>query len=319
MVLVLSSSTQILRMKYHSDASLSILIVILLVQHQLPFTIASCLDLSYCNGHGKCVGNVCSCYAGWGASTDITLYRAPDCSARVCPAGKSWADVPTGNHQAHALTECSSRGICDRTTGTCKCTPNFAGPACERMPCPNDCSGHGQCLSMKNLALMYNTLPLAATFTTYDVNITSNGRTSTGWDAEKIFGCHCDSSWRVGFGPGETQEAEWFGPDCSLRHCPSGDDPSTAFNETDCSYRTQRLDNDARNRVNGTAGNLCHVDCANRGVCDYTQGICKCFVGYQSLSCAQSSAYFVEPTGDMGPVITDDGIFTHLQAPVVPP
>ena len=30
---------------------------------------------------------------------------------------------------------------------------------------------------------------------------------------------------QVGLGSGETQEAEYFGADCSLLHCPSGDDP----------------------------------------------------------------------------------------------
>ena len=37
------------------------------------------------------------------------------------------------------------------------------------------------------------------------------------WDEDKIFGCVCESSWSVGLGSGETQEPEWFGPDCSLR------------------------------------------------------------------------------------------------------
>lgn len=54
------------------------------------------------------------------------------------------------------------------------------------------------------------------------------------WDEEMIYGCVCDSSWEVGLGFGQTQEPEWFGPDCSLRHCPSGDDPSTVDDETDC-------------------------------------------------------------------------------------
>lgn len=54
------------------------------------------------------------------------------------------------------------------------------------------------------------------------------------WDEEMIYGCVCDSSWEVGLGSGQTQEPEWFGPDCSLRHCPSGDDPSTTVDETDC-------------------------------------------------------------------------------------
>lgn len=30
------------------------------------------------------------------------------------------------------------------------------------------------------------------------------------------FGCVCDSSWAVGLGNGETQQSEWFGPDCSM-------------------------------------------------------------------------------------------------------
>lgn len=33
------------------------------------------------------------------------------------------------------------------------------------------------------------------------------------WDSDKVFGCNCD--------------AGFFGPDCSLRHCPTGDDPLT--------------------------------------------------------------------------------------------
>lgn len=57
---------------------------------------------------------------------------------------------------------------------------------------------------------------------------------SVTWDEEMIYGCVCDSAWEVGLGAGQTQEPEWFGPDCSLRHCPSGDDPSTDADETDC-------------------------------------------------------------------------------------
>lgn len=40
-------------------------------------------------------------------------------------------------------------------------------------------------------------------------------QSTTTWDEEKIFGCHCDSSWAVGLGSGETQAPEWFGYDCS--------------------------------------------------------------------------------------------------------
>lgn len=37
------------------------------------------------------------------------------------------------------------------------------------------------------------------------------------WDEDKVYGCVCDSSWSVGLREEETQEPEWFGPDCSRR------------------------------------------------------------------------------------------------------
>ena len=90
--------------------------------------------------------------------------------------------------------------------------------------------------------------------------------------------------WDVGLGSGETQEPEWFGPDCSLRHCPSGDDPETTDDETDC----EGVMADG-SRGNGTSGNLCQVDCSNRGLCDYRTGVCKCFNGYYEEDCASTS------------------------------
>ena len=47
------------------------------------------------------------------------------------------------------------------------------------------------------------------------------------WDAYSNHGCLCDSAWKVGLAANETQEPEWFGPNCVRRHCPSGDDPVT--------------------------------------------------------------------------------------------
>jgi hypothetical protein len=51
--------------------------------------LSSCVSLNFCNGHGKCnIYDKCECYAGWGAITDITMYKSLDCSTRTCPAGK---------------------------------------------------------------------------------------------------------------------------------------------------------------------------------------------------------------------------------------
>jgi hypothetical protein len=94
----------------------------------------------------------------------------------------------------------------------------------------------------------------------------------------------------VGLAAGERQVPEWFGPDCSLRRCPSNDDPVTTINvnapyealvETDCGGKSMPGVNGV-----GATGNLCHVDCSNRGICDYRSGNCKCFNGHHGLDCS---------------------------------
>ena len=98
-----------------------------------------------------------------------------------------------------------------------------------------------------------------------------------------IYGCVCDSSWPVGLGSGQVQQAEWFGPDCSLRHCPSGDDPRTPLvDETTCFNITA-----PGSLYRGQPGNICQVDCSNRGLCDYSSGVCNCFYGYKNINCAE--------------------------------
>lgn len=123
---------------------------------------SDCAMLNNCNGHGLCqeATSSCACFEGYGASTDVTYYRAPDCSARSCPTGKAWGDVPLSSTVAHQLSECSNRGKCNRVSGECECFPGFTGAACHRNKCPNDCSGHGVCVSMKQMARMSNALPL---------------------------------------------------------------------------------------------------------------------------------------------------------------
>eukprot|EP00586_Coscinodiscus_wailesii_P010191 CAMPEP_0172492674 /NCGR_PEP_ID=MMETSP1066-20121228/23905_1 /TAXON_ID=671091 /ORGANISM="Coscinodiscus wailesii, Strain CCMP2513" /LENGTH=169 /DNA_ID=CAMNT_0013262439 /DNA_START=465 /DNA_END=973 /DNA_ORIENTATION=+ len=100
------------------------------------------------------------------------------------------------------------------------------------------------------------------------------------WDGERIFSCVCDSSWSVGLGSGERQEAEWFGPDCSLRRCPSGDNPDTPVDETDCSGVMAR-----GGRGTGSAGNICHHDCSGRGTCNHVNGTCDCFADFYGVAC----------------------------------
>ena len=138
---------------------------------------------------------------------------------------------------------------------------------------------------------------------------------STTWDESKIFGCVCDSTWTVGFGVGETQQTQWFGADCAQRHCPSGDDPRTPADETSCAYYANNgatwmgiVGSDGLKYPpgatlpagvtvatpatgtpgvdQGVPGNLCFVECANRGTCDYATGTCACQAGYAGANCA---------------------------------
>lgn len=302
-----------------------------------------------CSGHGICSNSpnfICECDEGWGHSGDIADFKSADCSLRICPAGRRWFDIPTSATAAHVLKECSGNGICQRDLGECLCFTPWTGAACDRLKCPGTCSGHGVCMSMREYALQDDGLPLTNTPGSY------SGLDDSTWDANLVFGCHCDSSWAVGLGNGETQVPEYYGPACELRRCPSGDDPMTPRIETDCENKndngliTACSDNnyytnasctsvgywcDAVNTCYtgsscsggtlaggrevskaiceaaagswdntefGASGNLCHVECSNRGICDAASGTCKCFVGFIGNNCGIQSVYGFGATAD---------------------
>jgi len=167
-----------------------------------------------CAGHGTCAGYpsyACACFEGWQGG-------AGDCSRRSCPMGLAWFDAPSAPNTAHAPAECSNKGTCLRGSGRCACQEGFEGEACERMACPGsgggggggaaglECSGHGQCLSMAQLALQAADALGDPAPTTYGAD-PNNALT---WDAKKVRGCACDAGWR--------------GYDCSERACPLGND-----------------------------------------------------------------------------------------------
>ena len=161
---------------------------------------------------------------------------------------------------------------------------------------------------MWGLAMIDEALPLTHQENRSYMHYASGANPAT-WDAERIYGCVCDSSWKVGLEANETQEPEWFDPICSRRavsvclvallgsamrpslgtqpprqrrklHCPTGDDPMTRRDETDCSNVTA-----AGGRGVGKPGNKCHVDCSNRGFCNHETGTCACFQGFHGPNC----------------------------------
>jgi hypothetical protein len=247
-----------------------------------------------CNGNGVCnyCTRHCDCNDGYGSVFDRLFSVAddfqPDCSSKVCPKGPAIGlllrfgnnslfniSIDAVSNTTHSLIECSNSGKCDRSTGTCRCNPGFTGAACNRLACPGHpmCSGRGRCLTMRRLARNPAALPLT---------LSSYGYThANSWDANFGQACVCDSSWEVGLGPGQVQLSEFFGNACELRRCPSGDDPDTLWvDETNCTAKAQTGGTDL-----GLPGNKCHVDCSNRGLCNYQTGLCSCFPGYGGHNC----------------------------------
>lgn len=144
-----------------------------------------------CNNKGTCTPyGTCQCYKGW---------EGVRCTKRSCPTGASIADIARSSDNAHSPAVCSGQGMCDHSTGQCLCSPGFEGYNCGKFSCPNQCSGNGQCISLRT----------AATF--YDGNLFNRTTTYDQWDADIIHGCKCDPGWE--------------GYDCSQRSCEYGLDP----------------------------------------------------------------------------------------------
>jgi len=198
-----------------------------LVKNSLAACPNACSQRGTCNDE-----NVCNCFDGW---------TGGDCARRSCPYGLSWsatsydnlvddrtgADIIMSSPGGYGVwngdeldleaafedmypkvpglrqyTECSSRGTCDYTEGTCNCFDGFEGKGCRRASCPNDCNGHGRCLTNAEVDFMYTShTPFNDQF----------------WDKDATQQCVCDRGFE--------------GWDCSQRTCPVGDDPTTACSE----------------------------------------------------------------------------------------
>ena len=170
--------------------------------HRESGTTSSCPGEPTCLGHGVCSGPPnyrCECEQG---------RSGPDCALIDCPVGKSWFSFPIADDTAHDLKTCSDIGLCDHATGQCKCAEGFEGVACQYMTCANDCNGHGECLSMSELAKR-NRVNGNLTPFTYG----TNPNDPLTWDAYMIYGCECAEGYH--------------GFQCAMRSCPFGDDPHT--------------------------------------------------------------------------------------------
>jgi len=200
-----------------------------------------------CSGHGDCKNkDQCACYDGFFGG-DCSLRVCPLGSSFV---DAPWGDLNHGSDgatvggyskvqqlqsdykqyetwpsdkvkggwasqagESHYQVECSGKGSCNRALGVCKCFDGFTGAACQRTTCPNDCSGHGVCATVGELAAAgeSNFVKSQLGVTTYAGVLAPS--TYRLWDQEKNTACVCDTGYS--------------GIDCSLRECPRGDDPLT--------------------------------------------------------------------------------------------
>jgi len=175
-------------------------------------------------------------------------YTGSDCSLRTCPYSLSFIPAQAGEtlftpssgietnqavggadqgatqfttsltfSNSHAYKECGGRGLCDRTSGKCKCFAGFTGTGCRRQSCPSDCSGHGFCQDGFHSLYGRSGVEQAREL----------GEKTQGsfWSVVKFRSCKCDRGYK--------------GYDCSLRTCPSGDDPETECSDQLASDRQQ--------------------------------------------------------------------------------
>ena len=157
-----------------------------------------------CSGHGTCgAENVCSCDTSWNLVSD--------CSQRECPKGTAFWSKASAANTAHAELECSNMGKCDRTKGICSCYTGFSGVACHRVDCSSNCNGHGYCKTIYALGRDLGADEITDGSSTGGDGV---GPLYANWDKDSFSGCVCDYGY--------------FGPSCTMRMCPKGDDPATA-------------------------------------------------------------------------------------------
>jgi len=217
-------------------------VALLVVLSTMLSTVHGACD-NACSGHGTCtLDDVCKCYDNWGIGL---AHDSGDCSERVCPYELAWVDTPNYLGRVHKYAECAGRGICNRESGECACFDGYEGKGCQRMSCPNSCSGHGTCEYIQDLPYMKtysewanSAKEITATNSDGEGSFSRiapvNGGVSTtaesvyqnfghygfkadaktfdyrNWDTKKARGCVCDATY------GDF--------DCSKKMCPYGTD-----------------------------------------------------------------------------------------------
>lgn len=183
-----------------------------------------------CLGNGICQTSTFVCVCD-------PPFEGPACEKMDCPEADNWYDEalgppePAPEYGAHRQADCGGRGLCDSTTGLCRCAAGFEGASCDRTRCdgfslaqgqggvetrPEGCNSRGECLVYGLMANRSRSPVDGESFASLDL-------VYTGWDRDKMQGCACNRSRYAG----KYSESfrDFFGPDCSQARCATGADP----------------------------------------------------------------------------------------------
>lgn len=197
------------------------------------------------------------------------------------------------------IAHCNMQGMC--WNGTCECEEWFGGRACQKLMCPNYCSGNGHCVldnsTMRYAEILALNISSAAENTTGKLyaedihriatrdsllyNLTANVANTTEF-AVRGEVRRAIEEFMARTAPKKCQCADgFFGPDCSARQCLNDcSGHGICVNGTcGCEDRWGGVDCSEKRCINGCSG---HGECYD--------GTCICDAGWTGDDCATKPA-----------------------------